>query len=487
MSDLLAERARALTLQLLAWPSVTGTDGEQRFGTRLRDLVAGWPYFHRHPGHLWLEPAGDGRDVVCALVLGRGGDGAAAVLSGHYDTVAVEDLRALAPLAGDPEALREPLRRQLAEGGEASRRAAMDLTSSDWLPGRGALDMKSGLGAALAVLEEHAGNPAAHGSLVLLALPDEEAHSAGARAVGPVLARIAQEHDLAFAMGINCDCVTDDGSGEYGRQVFRGSVGKVLLCALVRGLPAHAGDPLAGLSAHALAAEVVALIEGRADWAGRAVDDPALPPPVLLHGGDTKAGYDVTMPQDVVLAFNLLTRQMSDERALEVFADRVHGAIGAAAERWQRRAARHRPDPVPVHAGEMPTARSGDVAAQAAAGLGAIADANGVAGPAAVVALGPVRYPRVAFTDEPLSRSLGQELALFGEERGTTVRLGGPYPHPSDISFLAGGPAMPWVNAGPWGRDFHQPSERLFAPYAFEQLPELITRLAQRAMRHGAP
>jgi arginine utilization protein RocB len=38
---------------------------------------------------------------------------------------------------------------------------------------------------------------------------------------------------------------------------------------------------------------------------------------------------------------------------------------------------------------------------------------------------------------------------------------------------------IPAVNIGPWGRDYHQRTERLHAPYAFEVLPELLWRVAQ--------
>ena len=41
------------------------------------------------------------------------------------------------------------------------------------------------------------------------------------------------------------------------------------------------------------------------------------------------------------------------------------------------------------------------------------------------------------------------------------------------------GPAsagLPTVNAGPWGRDYHTPMERLHTGYAFKVLPDLRAR-----------
>ena len=48
------------------------------------------------------------------------------------------------------------------------------------------------------------------------------------------------------------------------------------------------------------------------------------------------------------------------------------------------------------------------------------------------------------------------------------------------------GPALaqiPIVNAGPWGRDYHTPLERIYRPYAFEVLPELIREIADGVIK----
>lgn len=408
------ERAAELTRLLLSWPSVTGSQDERDFGPRLYEELRGWPGLDA----VWMEDAGDGRQTVCALKRGTGSR--AVILAGHYDVV------------------------------EGEARAGQE---GDWLWGRGALDMKSGVAAELAVLEAHEGE----GSILLVACPDEEARSAGARAAARVFPRVAAEHGLEFVLGINADVVTGD--AEYGRQVFCGAVGKLLLCALVRGVPAHAGDPLNGVSAHALAAEVVRAIEGRRGWLD---DDTSLAPPVLLHAGDTKTAYDVTMPRDVLLVFNLL---ISDDRpVLDRFADRVGAALADGLADWPGRNAFA---PPAVSVGDIPEADGDPVTLIRAAFAGAE-----LTGPGAHVALGPVRYPPVPFT--------GGGLRL--QEAAGDIRVGGSYPHPSDISFLADG-VLPWINAGPWGLDFHQPTERVYTPYAFGELPELLRRLTRAAVR----
>jgi arginine utilization protein RocB len=43
--------------------------------------------------------------------------------------------------------------------------------------------------------------------------------------------------------------------------------------------------------------------------------------------------------------------------------------------------------------------------------------------------------------------------------------------------------SCPIVNIGPWGKDYHQRLERVYAPYAFDILPELLWRILHGALR----
>jgi arginine utilization protein RocB len=36
---------------------------------------------------------------------------------------------------------------------------------------------------------------------------------------------------------------------------------------------------------------------------------------------------------------------------------------------------------------------------------------------------------------------------------------------------------LPVINVGPWGRDYHQRLERVYMPYSFGVLPELVWRI----------
>ncbi|HZG67554.1 MAG TPA: hypothetical protein VEZ12_12475, partial [Herpetosiphonaceae bacterium] len=149
-----SQLVRELTLALVRLPSVTGTPGEVRFAEELHTMLAAHPYFCDHPQEVWREriPTDPhNRENVYSLV--RGGGRATVVLSGHYDVVDVANYGMLVSWAFDPEVLLPRLIAQLEQEtpGDADARTLADLQSGNYLPGRGVLDMKSGLAAGIAV------------------------------------------------------------------------------------------------------------------------------------------------------------------------------------------------------------------------------------------------------------------------------------------------------------------------------------------------
>ena len=278
--------ARALTLELLSWPSVTGSEGERAFGPRLRERLAGAP----RRGDV---ARGRGRRALHRLrAEARARAAPGVVLAGHYDVV---DDTGVVPFDPGP----------------------------DWLAGRGALDMKSGLAALIVALARHAATRPRRATCCCVACPDEEAHSAGARAAAQAIRRL----DLDWRLGINARRRHGwRATAPTAAAVFCGGVGKLLLCALLRGVPAHVGEPLLGLSAHWLAAEVVRAVEGQPAGARRAAARPARR---RRHQG---AVYDVTMPRDVLLVFNLLTHDAPD---VDAGAASARGSPPRSTRRWR--------------------------------------------------------------------------------------------------------------------------------------------------------
>jgi arginine utilization protein RocB len=550
MSTDTAARAAYWATALTEIPSVTGTADEAGFAERLVSLLRASPAFAGRPDDVWTIPvphgpaphAMDGRACVCALLRGRGSR--TVVLTGHFDTVHVEDYGDLAPLSRSPEKLKPALAERLRAGAttEAELRARVDLDGPDFVPGRGLLDMKGGLAAGLAALETAAAEPDRTGNLLFLAVPDEEVNSAGARAAAAVLPELAGRLGLDLAAAINLDAMVDDGDGTQGRAVALGTIGKLLPGALVVGRAVHAANAFRGINACALASALAT----EAEWAPELLErtgDEIAAGVTLLGMKDGKRGYDVTTPDRVWMYWNVMTQRRGPGdilAAMEVLARRAAEGLreelsrrlkGAAAgapladlppevavltfEALRREAEAQRPDAAEILAGTAAeaAARGLDLPEQCRIVAERAWALSGRSGPAIVLCFASMPYLPTSLGDDPAARRLEEAAAhaaaAVAARRGTTIRLLRYFPGISDMSFLGQadegsipvvaantpvwGAGIPWpdgpalggipiVNAGPWGRDYHTPLERMHGPYAFEVLPDLVGEIARRVL-----
>jgi arginine utilization protein RocB len=539
-SSLVAHWASALT-QI---PSVTGTADEAGFADRLVTLLRAREAFAGHPEAVWTLPVPGGLPglaCVCALLRGRGSR--TVVLTGHFDTVHVENYGALKPLAVQPEALKPALLATLrAEAATASEhRAQADLDGPDFLPGRGLLDMKAGLAAALAVMEAAARDSAREGNLLFLAVPDEEVNSAGARVAAPALPDMAARLGLELVGAINLDALTDNGDGSEGRAIALGTIGKLLPSALIVGRAVHASNAYHGINAGALAGALAAEVEWAPDLLERTGEE-VTAGTTQLGMKDSKRAYDVTTPERIWMFWNLMVQRRNPAEILAILERLVIRAMAGLTDRLRTRLA----DALPAEAGaplsvevltfaalrrEVETRVDGaakllDELARDAAARGldlpeqcrVVTDRawelSGRSGPAVVLGFASLPYLPTSLGDDPAARRLArvaeEAAAAVSARHNTSIRLIHSFPGISDMSFLgqadestvpviaantpAWGAGIPWpegpalggipiVNAGPWGRDYHTRLERLHTSYAFEVLPDLIAEIARRALR----
>ncbi len=538
----LAERTRLLALRLTGWPSVTGTADEVAFPSRLASLLMEIPYFATHPDDLVVAPIPDdplGRANVLALVRGTGTR--TVLLSGHFDTVPVDDYGPLKDLAGSAEQLLPRLVEALEASGEDPR-ALDDFMSGDFLPGRGLLDMKSGIAAGIAVVEAFAANPARRGNLLFAATPDEEDRSVGMRAAAELLPVFLRERGLEVPLAINLDAICDEGDGSSGRVVAFGCIGKLLLSALVVGQESHAAYPLAGVNAAYLAAELTAEMEFAPELGEEGGGELAAPPTVL-GSRDLKAQYNVTIPGAVWTYWNVLLHRRTAKEVMEAAETFTRRALDRAAARMAERASRlARPVPLSAAWADIPILtyaelreaalrRRPDFAARFAV-LGeelrrqgdldlptrsrrlveATWAASGLKGPAVVLGFGAMPYPAVHWpagagaSRAAVEAAMAETAAAFG----TSIGAVNYFPAIADMSFigpvdpidlaeaarqtpiwgssirwdLAQGPTpgIPIVNIGPWGRDYHHWLERVHVPYAFEVLPALVRAVVTKVL-----
>jgi arginine utilization protein RocB len=463
---------------------VTGTEDEASFARKLETALREAKF------ETWRQPLPDdaiGRSNVFALK--RGNSRETVVLAGHFDTVPIEDYGALRDLALEPQRLAEATIKRLRQSGESAL-ALADLESGDFLPGRGLLDMKSGLAAGIAAMELHDGDL----SVLLVATPDEEEKSAGMRAAAPALATIAEERGLDLKLVINLDAISDQGDGAKGRVAAFGSIGKQLLTAFVLGREAHACYPRDGVNAAYLAAELVTefeLAEALAEHSG----DEVAAPPTALHAKDLKWGYNVTTPGQAWVYWNTLQHRRSAKEVLAIARELTTRAMTRAGKRLgctidvltyaevaqrasineeARKSAKQEDLDLPERSKRL-TAR-------------ACIEAR-IAAPAIVLGFGSIAYPAVTLEDARVEDAVRRAIAPFGLG---AIRY---FPGISDMSFLgrsggAGDDAntplagtafvppqaagLPCINIGPWGRDYHHWLERVEARYAFETLPHAL-------------
>jgi arginine utilization protein RocB len=521
---------------------VTGTADEAAFAATLARLLRESPAFSDGELDVWQIDVPGGlhrRSIVMALLPGQGRR--TVLLTGHFDTVEVETYGPLKEVALDPDELAERLTDALQREPADSRAqlALADIASGSFIFGRGLLDMKAGLAAALAVMEAAAGKVDRVGNLLFIAVPDEEANSAGARHVAAVLALEAANRDLDIEAAINLDATTDDGDGAAAQVIALGSVGKVLPSALVVGQPVHVSNALRAIGAPVLAGALASAIE----WL------PALTPqtneeiggtPTLLGITDGRLAYDVTTPASVWMYWNVSLHRGSAGDVL----DALKAAARTASDDLLSNLAERRtkispgypqmPDVAVVTFRELLdeavasrkafaedfrefadalAAKGEDIPSQCRQLTENVWHASGRQGPAIVLGFASTPYLPVELGSDSASRRL--EAAAEGAAEALSKLFGTPisvvrfFPGISDMSFLgksqadalpviasntpawmsairwpdqAGLGNIPIINIGPWGRDYHTRLERAHRRYTFEILPALVEEVVRRTL-----
>jgi arginine utilization protein RocB len=539
------DRAEYWALQMTALPSVSGSAEEAAFPRALTELLRRSPPFTGQPENVWTIPVPGGRHpraCVAALVRGRGPR--TVVLTGHFDTVPIEDYGDLKPLAGRAADLREGLLARLKKSAvtRAEKLALEDLSGPDYIPGRGLLDMKAGLAAGLAVLEAFAELPEREGNLLFLTVPDEEVNSAGARAAAPALPEICAKHGLDIVAAINLDAIADDGDGTTGRAVALGTIGKLLPSAMVVGLPTHAGYAFNGFNACVLAGALAAEVEWAEALTERSGDQTGAGP-TLLGMKDSKTAYDVTTPDKVWMYWNVMLYRRTPAAILQALqnlaeaavariataiAPRRAAALGSGAgplpdvkvttfEALRREVCAARTDAAEAidrFAKEI-AARNLDLPEQCRLITQELWTLSGRGDPAIILGFASTPYLSTQLGDDAAARALARATESAAEiiaaRHNTTIALPAYFLGISDMSFLgqadeseipvvaantpAWGAGLHWpqgnafagipiVNAGPWGRDYHTVLERLHTPYAFKILPDLIAEIVSGVLRN---
>ncbi len=303
----------SLLLDLVAIPSVSFSEEENRAADFIFSTLSDLEYFRRNPSFLRFLPAeGDplGRKAVAALVKANPRTKKTVIITGHFDVVDAEACGHLKNLAFSPE---EYTRR--VDELEIPEEARDDLASGEYLFGRGVSDMKSGIALEMCLIGALSRLESFPANVMFLAVPDEENTSAGMRGAVPWLVRLRNEWELEYTACLNSE-PSVGGRGIPAGGVYVGTIGKIMPFYLCVGKEAHVGDYYEGVSASLLTSYLSLILEGSPETA-ESLDGVHFPPQACLRFKDLVKNYSVTLPERSVAYYNCLTVSRTPARILE--------------------------------------------------------------------------------------------------------------------------------------------------------------------------
>ncbi len=540
----LKQRIDELAKAFVAIPSHTNTTMEHGLEPFFRKWFSETPYFRAHPEHCgFFKIPGDHleRSVTWALVKGTGRR--TVVLVHHGDTADILDFGAFSDSAYDVDKITAILKEQAAAGRlELSTEQSQDALSGKWLFGRGLCDMKGGGAIEMALMAHYGENPDFSGNLLMLSLPDEENLSAGMRGAIPLLMALKTDYDLEYTLLINTEPHDREDPGVA--TLYQGSVGKLMPLVYVKGKAAHVGQVFNGFNPNLLLAEIVRKTEMNPAFMETAGTE-STPPPVWLYMKDRKACYDVSLPLAAAGYMSILTFNRTPEAYLELLKQNSLEAFNAVILSMNTCFEAYTKNqgipfgPLPwvpevllyeelfqrAHANgglaftaafeekvkELQQRISQNEIDMAEASYGLIEmtlDHAALTEPAVIIALSPPYYPSVS---NHLSE-LGECLRAYGKQQwGQSMRMRDYFFGISDLSYalynfddgimaytqnnmpLWGDIydiplsairelSIPVINIGPWGKDFHKLTERVYAEDLYERTPALINAAIQWAI-----
>lgn len=311
----LPEQVDYFTRKLVQISSVNGTGGETGKADQIKQWIASFPYFQKHPEYLWEQAIpGDrlGRKNIFAWVSNENASKETLIYHGHLDTVGVGDYGALSDNAFDPDQL-EQYFKNLDGNSELSEEAR----SGDWMFGRGALDMQSGDAVHLANLLFYSEHPdRISGNLLVMFNPDEEAEHKGIITAISELKRLQEDKGLIFVGAVNSDFISPLYEGDITRYFYTGAAGKLLPSFYIYGRESHVGETLKGIDSTLVASEINRRINNNMELAEQIQEEVVLPPS-CLYQRDNKEAYNVQTPFKSHLYFNYFLYEDNPKSVLE--------------------------------------------------------------------------------------------------------------------------------------------------------------------------
>lgn len=324
-----------LTKQLVSIRSIVNTDGESVFAHSLYTMIASYPYYQLNTDHLVIEKTMDDemeRYNVLAYVKGtKGNSNRTVIIMGHMDTVGVEDFNQQADYAFQPDEWMEWLKNE-----EIPLKDHEHLLPNEWLFGRGALDMKSGLASNLYLLQYFSDHPEKlEGNIVFIAECDEEDGSHGILSALKTLNKWKEEQGFDYVAAINADFVSPLYEGDPNRYIYKGTVGKLLPSFYITGAETHVGAAFEGIDPNFIASELTRQISYNPELCNEAHGEYTLPP-VALKQMDLKAAYNVQTALGAFVYYNFFIHSWTPKEALVLLKEQAQIAFQNALSTFEQ-------------------------------------------------------------------------------------------------------------------------------------------------------
>ena len=278
-----------LLKQIVSVASITETIGEKKVEIFIRNIMNKFSYFEQNCDLYGQEVIPNdkyNRSINWGLV--KGDSKETIIMINHHDVIGTDDYGILKKYAFNTDELFKHI-----IDSPGNEQLKSDLNTNDWMVGRGTADMKAGLVVQLDALQKYSEKQIRHVNLLFISVPDEENASLGMRYGSIFLHKLQKKYSLNYVLAINSEA-HERKDCRY-PTIYTGSAGKLMMCVHVKGKQAHLGEVLKGFNPLRLLSQIVTETDMNFDMADVGHSD-IVPPPAWSYLRDNKDRYDASIP-----------------------------------------------------------------------------------------------------------------------------------------------------------------------------------------------
>ena len=224
----------------------------------------------------------------------------------HHDVVDDKDYGNLKSISRDNYKLKQAFSNL-----DFSKSIKEDLNSEDWFFGRGSADMKAGIAIQLNLLNEL--TKKSNKNILFISVPDEETLSTGMRQCSKFLKNLKIKHNLKYSLVINSEPHTRENFKNP--TIYKGSVGKTMIAIFIKGKKCHIGEAFQGFNPALILSNIIVNTELNMNLSD-SKNGECSPPPTWSFARDFKPCYDASIPDSAGGYLSFLTLSKTPKEIL---------------------------------------------------------------------------------------------------------------------------------------------------------------------------